>query len=109
MSWDIWAKTKDVDGNEHEVAEWNHTHNCNRMIREAGLTEWSADWIKMADSRQIASRLGDVLAAFAADPARFRAMEPDNKWGTLESVTEVLSEIGAVAEKHPSATWSAWF
>lgn len=42
------------------------------------------------------------------DPAReaeFRALEPDNKWGTLEDARYVFAELLQAAEVHPSDVW----
>jgi hypothetical protein len=44
-----------------------------------------------------------------ADPAlepRFRALEPSNRWGTLEDARRVIGLLLAAAEKHPAHVWS---
>lgn len=37
MSWDIGIE---VNGEHFENADWNYTHNCNEMMRDAGY-----DWV----------------------------------------------------------------
>lgn len=42
------------------------------------------------------------------DPAweeRFRELEPDNKWGTLEGAQAVITEYLQNAQLYPEATW----
>lgn len=111
MGWDVYAKVKDVDGHEHEVGEWGCTYNVSPMLRGAGLEmpEWTQEWIEKADSKTIASRLGDTIATLEADPGKFKAMNPSNGWGSYDGLLETLKDIHRVALEYPSATWSAWF
>jgi hypothetical protein len=104
MSWDINLYVT-VDGHTVELPEtWvNYTHNCNRMIRFAGLVEWPyevAGW--QAD--RLGRRLREVLVDMEANPATFRAMDPDNGWGSYDSLVPVLRKVAEMCERFPSAT-----
>lgn len=103
MSWDATA-TATVDGHEIELFDVNYTNNCNRMIREAGWPEWPH--VGPIASPDLASKLVDVMAALTADRERFVAMNPENGWGSLTSLLDVLHGIWREAVKWPSATWT---
>jgi len=91
---------------------WNYTHNTNRMIGTAfasmtGLDTPPVDhpllgpvigpaWWKRLDGMtgaQGAEYLGLIITGLEADPARFRAMNPANGWGTYDGLLLVLREM----------------
>jgi hypothetical protein len=106
MSWDATATvTHEVDGDEStfEVLAVNYTHNCNRMIREAG---WPEFWPRESlGSDEVAAKLGMVIDTMSAQRRRFEAMNPENKWGSYESLLAVLHEMRRAALQWPSAKW----
>lgn len=107
MSWDLSID----DADEWQCCcthEWNYTHNCNQMIRDAGFgPEWPYDLNGMT-CHEVERRLRIVLRAFEADPARFRAMDPENGWGSFDTLRPVLREIATVCRAHPLATVRCW-
>jgi hypothetical protein len=102
MSWDVHLTAK-VDG--HPIVlpgtEFNYTHNCNQMIREAGLEAWPyrVDGWK---AKYLARRLREVVATLEYEPERFIAMNPDNGWGSYASLVPVLKELLGACERFPS-------
>lgn len=60
----------------------NITHNLNSMASEAGLYKamWHSDGARAGD---LVQQLADGVQALVADPARFMAFEPDNRWGVV--------------------------
>jgi hypothetical protein len=99
MSWDA-----DFDGES-----WNYTHNINGMLAAAfeamtGATTEPSDhpvlgpiigptWYKRLDGMtgaQGAEYLGLIITGLEADPARYRAMNPDNGWGSYDGVLKTL-------------------
>lgn len=104
MSWDIWLETE-VDGHKITLpgTSFNYTHNCNRMIRSAGFTEWpySVDgW----NAEELEPRLYAATVIMAADPETYRAMNPENGWGDYDSLMDQLGHVMDVCQKFPSAT-----
>jgi hypothetical protein len=102
MSWDA-----DFDG-----SWWNYTHNTNRMIAAAfeamtgvetkpsdfpilgeiiGPTWW--DRLNGKSGTEGAEYLSLIITGLEADPARYRAMNPDNGWGDYDGVLKVLREM----------------
>ena len=83
-------------------------------IFDLALTGRAADrpWgLKRLDERDGASTIAQLQEAQVrlADPAmepRFRALEPSNRWGTLEDARRVIGLLLTAAEKYPSHVWS---
>lgn len=102
MSWDARL----IDDRGHTEGEWNYTHNCNRMI-DAVLSlpvdestfapnVFGGGWWKHLDGMDGEAGqalLAGIVDGLQADPARFRAMEPANKWGSYIGVLGVLREM----------------
>lgn len=102
MSWDFWLEKK-VDGTVVTLTDWtNYTHNCNQMVRDAGLPEWPYE-VDGWSARKLGRRLQSVLRALDADPGRFRAMNPPNGWGDYEGLLRVLYRVQSACAMFPSA------
>lgn len=107
MSWDIHLQTV-VDAHEIDFGrEFNYTHNTNQMVREAGFTEFPYEVDKM-NAGVFCERLFAAIEALRADPHRFRAMNPDNGWGTLDGLVGVLTEMHDAYDPYPSAIVRCW-
>lgn len=123
MSFDIYLE-QNVCGHcgrgDGAVWETNLTHNVNEIV-DACLVTGGAICAKSGDSgyaerswgRLHGWTAGEVVpiltkaVAWANDPAneaKFRSMEPTNKWGTLESVRRVLAEMLDACREYQSAT-----
>jgi hypothetical protein len=102
MSWDVWLTTE-VDGHEITVdgPGFNYTHNCNQMIRDAGLTEWPYD-VDGWKAGELGQRLDDAIKVLESDPKRFRAMDPANGWGSYDSLLPVIREVRDHCRTYPS-------
>jgi len=103
MSWDA-----SFDGRD-----WNYTHNINQMIAAAYKAATGDDtdqaegplgpvigpaWWKRLDGMngmEGGRYLGKILAALCADPDKYRAMNPGNRWGDYDSLVEVLRDMCA--------------
>jgi hypothetical protein len=101
MSWDA-----DFDG-----SSWNYTHNTNGMIAAAyeavtgeqtercggplGKVIGAAWWDRLdgMTGAQGAEYLGQIIEGLEADPARFREMNPENGWGSYDTLLEVLRKM----------------
>lgn len=125
MSWDANLEAT-VDGNKIQLpgCDWNYTHNCNQMIvavladagKNCGATWWTRfreesgdawwDHLHGKNGKDGAEFLRGVISGLERDPERFIEMNPENKWGSYESLVSVLREMLTKSERYPSATWS---
>lgn len=120
MSWDADLYTKDSDGNEIQVGEWNYTHNLNPAINEALgnpdiPTYWAAQfggqWWKLIEgktAKETAPLFESIIAEFERQPDKYKAMEPDNGWGHIDTLIPVLREMANAGQTYPSAIWKCW-
>ena len=100
MSWSVHLEKK-IDGEWVTVTETiNYTHNCNQMVREAGLPEWPrvGGW----KARKLERRLNKVLFRLAANPQKYRVMEPENGWGDYVGLMRVLEDVWKQCRTFPS-------
>ncbi len=124
MSWSCWANAiaTDPDGNEHSIplGEWGTTHNTNKMVDAVAVYEHQDSyaprifggcwWVVLegATGASVAEFLTPVVAALQADPERFRAMNPDNGWGSYDTLLhECLEPMLTCAQAHPSSRWGS--
>jgi hypothetical protein len=107
MSWDATL----YDDRGHVEGDWNYTHNTNAMIAAAyeavtgeateqasgplGPAIGAAWWSRLdgADGAGGHAYLSAIVKGLEADPARFRAMNPENGWGSYDGVLGVLREM----------------
>lgn len=101
MSWDA-----DVCGHS-----WNYTHNTNRMIataaESAGYDLGDEAWYRWLDGRTIDSGrpfLAAIVREMEAHPETYEAMNPENGWGSYDSLLDTLREMRDV--RPPSTTWA---
>ncbi len=107
MSWDIGIE---LNGVKFDNANWNYTHNCNDMMREAGY-----DWIYHLDGKRVADTLPKfqaMLDELKAHPEKYQAMNPENGWGNYDCLCDlwrkILPRAQEIVEKVPNATWWEW-
>jgi hypothetical protein len=100
MSYDV-SLMADTGGEPVEAWSWNHTGNTARMWREAGC-DLAAFHGRPA--RELGDALERALVEMVADPERFRAMEPQNGWGSYRSTLAFLSAIRDACRTYPATT-----
>lgn len=83
----------------------NITHNLNKMARECGLYEalWRPDEHGYATAGQIVPILEAGLQLLRADPARFKAFDALNGWGTYEQFVPWVERYLAACKEYPDA------
>ena len=114
MSWDA-----DFDGHS-----WNYTHNTNRMIAAALKDHAGADvppcggslgdiigpawWYKLQglDADEGRNYLSLIIESLESDPMKYRAMNPENGWGSYDSLLETLREMRDASVVHHDPKWS---
>jgi hypothetical protein len=105
-----WAASL-IDDRGHCEGEWNYTHNCNNMIAAAyeahtgvgteqtsgvlGAAIGACWWDRLdgATGQDGRRYLADIISGLEADPARYRAMNPENGWGSYDTLLERLQEM----------------
>ena len=109
------------------IGQWNYTHNTGIMLADAldraGIErvslpgsrwdQWRIDrrvtgpasWWEVLDSRtglDGARILHATIRGLEADPAHYRAMNPDNRWGSYETLLPLLREMRDAPGEQPS-------
>lgn len=131
MSWDATL----YDDRCHEEGSWNWTHNTSRMIyavlEDAGIKlppstrscsrlengEWvrypnghgTIAWWEHLDGMggvEGVAYLRVIITGLEADPDRFRAMNPENGWGSYDGLLGVLRDMHDAVPDWPT-TWRA--
>ena len=104
MSWDVHLEA-DLGGPEPlRVGDLdaNYTWNVGPMFKaavgEAGLNH--LDGISAAEMRE---KCAAILAAFNANPEKFRALNPANGWGNFDGAREFIRTIHDACERAPKA------
>lgn len=102
MSYDIWL-TIDTGGTEpaHIGHGWNYTSNCAPMWRAAGadLAEFDGK-----TAGECLPQLHTAIDGLKASPAVYRAMNPDNGWGSYDILVTALDVLALQFAAHPKAT-----
>lgn len=87
--------------------ESNFTHNAADMARSAKLytTLWHQKGMK---AHLVAKRISSGIALMLDDPARFKAVEPANGWGTYDQFLEWLIELRTACNTHPHSIFRSY-
>lgn len=85
MSADVWIESPPCPacGHGDPGAELNITYNLSRMLREAGFIGWGE--LEGMNAQAAGTHILGVLDGMAANPDRWRAMNPPNGWGDYDS------------------------
>ena len=127
MSWDadlISAVPEHLVGAYPCTGSWNYTHNTNEMIASAlydigvgdaftsgsgplgsaiGPTWWKR--LDGCDGATGAKFLTDLIVQLDSEPARYRAMNPPNGWGSYDTLLPVLREMLLASLTEVPSTW----
>jgi hypothetical protein len=113
MSWDIWLEA-DLGGREMIYLDGSHmspTWNLGKIFRAAMWPAGDAPQLRFGEilDGQLAENVEHLFRAAAAlirrDPERFRALEPENGWGTIENALEVFEHFAKWCKDAPRATF----
>ena len=105
MSLDVYL-TIDAGGPDPvELFSANYTHNCNKMADVAGLygIVWRPEENCIVTASDLISPLETGIAAMEADPEKFRALNPDNGWGSYDTFIPWLRRYLDACRKFPRA------
>lgn len=88
-----------------EVFHANITHNLGRMADEAGIYKelWRPDEIGITKAKQLIAPLSVGLGKLMRNPYHFRTFNPENGWGTYESLVSFIKNYLDACIKYPDA------
>lgn len=83
----------------------NYTHNVVPMAKVAGLYDsvWRPDEHGIERAEQLIAPLADGLTFMRAYPDRFRALNPENGWGSYDTFVPWLERYLAACKAYPQA------
>ena len=98
-------------GNQHtrtvagELFTRNITHNLARMAEEAGLYDylWRPEEVDVERAAQLVEPLVAGIERLRGDPARFRALNPANRWGNYEGLVVFVEDYLRACVAYPDA------
>lgn len=101
VSYDVTLYVSTGGDSEVEAFWRNMTSNVAPMWRKAG-----ADLASFADKRasECVADLEVAIKAMEADPATYRAMNPENGWGDYDGCLDFLKSIREACVTHPACT-----
>jgi len=128
MSWDAELYIKGAGGSDPEdselwqcVGDWNHTHNTNHMVSKAlealgqdpGERHWlighlGASWWERLDGMTGAEgsvMLGDIVRELDSKPKHYKQWNPENGWGSFDSIRRVLMQMCLAGAGYPAAVF----
>lgn len=82
------------------ILDWNYTWNIYQMTQAAGWGIGDFDGRTAADALAI---LEGGMARMRADPAKFRALNPENGWGDYDRFMDRLEELVVAFRAAPKA------
>lgn len=80
--------------------DWNYTTNCAPMWRAAGANLAEFDGKPAGECAEI---LRDAIAELVANPEKYRAMDPENGWGSYDSLLPALRKLLEGFDEAPRA------
>lgn len=88
-----------------EVYSANITHNLAKMAAEAGIYKhlWRPEEIDIIKARQLIEPLSIGVALMRREPERFRALNPENGWGSYDDFVPWIERYIAACCEFPEA------
>jgi len=87
------------------VYQANVTHNLGGMATEAGIYThlWRPEEIGITKAEQLIEPLRAAVVLLESDPARFRAFDPANGWGSYDHFVPWVREYLEACIENPDA------
>ncbi len=87
------------------IADFNITHNLAPMWCEATGEDWFRTF-QGKKAGEMLPLLKQAAATLAADPVRFKKLDPPNGWGSYEGLVGFVGRLIEASERSPEARWS---
>lgn len=101
MSHDIGLRCAHCDSTVHEK---NITGNLTPMLREAGIYLGDEQWIDQPGSVML-STVQRAIDRMVDCPPAYRALNPENGWGSYEVALETLIGLRDAIARNPDAVY----
>lgn len=95
MNWSVYI------GDENPLS--SHTWNLTPMWVLSGVVDGSLSELSGLTGGEVWDRVERALKVARRYPEAFRAVEPENGWGTYEGFIEALERVGVAALVDPTA------
>lgn len=88
-----------------EVCSLNITHSLAVMADEAGIYQclWVPCQARILFAAQLILPLSEGLALLLSDPDRFKKFNPENGWGSYDTLVEFVQQYLDACKKNPRA------
>lgn len=104
-----WSFNIDIDaGGSHPInydQNINYTHNTTKMLFDVGIDIYKIDGKPASEVRSIFA-IG--LKKLEADPSKYKAMNPDNGWGSYSGLLEVMQKVIDSCDEAPKGIARVW-
>jgi len=112
MSLDVYLTMELDTGGEVpyvvELFESNITHNLNVMAQAVSEDFYKALWrpeeIGIKTASQLTPILEQGLGVLISDPVKFKKYDPDNGWGSYETLIGFVVQYIQACKEHPKTT-----
>ena len=94
-----------VGGERSYFYSRNITHNLGRMAEAAGIYRhlWRPDEIEIETAQQLIDPLATGLARLRETPDMFKALNPENGWGSYEGLVSFVEDYLDACRMYPNA------
>jgi hypothetical protein len=102
MSLDIWLERVQLS----TVFEANCTHNITKMAELAGIYKplWHPEDAGINKASDLVEPIHRALTLLRAEPERFVALNPENKWGSYDTFVPWLEKLLTACLEFPDAS-----
>ena len=102
MSLDVHLQSPETE----ECLYWrNITHNLNSMAKEAGIYHhlWRPEELGILRAVELIDPLREGLHQLKSFPSKFKALNPENGWGSYEGLVEFVENYLNACYKYSDA------
>lgn len=105
MSWTFTMERNPEPGERIEMPDYykNYTYNVSPMFYDAIACPDGIRGLRGAKGRDCLPILTAAIEKMAADPEKYRTMNPKNGWGDYDGALETLRTLRAWCEQSPDA------
>jgi hypothetical protein len=110
MSLDLYMEVNKCKtcGHSQDIVEFNCTYNCAPMWRAIFPEHDRMIPIEGLTGKEARPMLWKAKAALEKDPEKFKALNPENGFGSYESFKSFIDDLICASLKFHKYTWEAW-
>lgn len=105
MSWDFWMERDPEPGERLGIPECdaNYTYNVSDMFYDALPCSDGIRGLNGAKGKDCIKLLEHAIHMMTTYPDKYKAMNPENGWGSYEGALGLLNKLKTWCEKYPEA------